>query len=33
LESFWIRDGKLEFDLRVLHGASIRRWAGEKRVP
>ena len=24
LESFWIRDGDLEFDLRVLHGWSIR---------
>jgi hypothetical protein len=33
LESFWIRDGKLEFDLRVLHGGSIRRELGEKRVP
>jgi hypothetical protein len=29
LESFWIRDGKLEFDLRVLHGGSIRRGAVE----
>ena len=31
LESFWIGDGELEFDLRVLHEWSIRRLEDSRR--